>query len=262
MGRSDPPGHTKVTIFTTNSTTLNQYTHYTEESEDSRTKYHQYRIKSTNLIDSYESFKDGRRGLRNTQDYIRDQSYILRDNLREYWKQQYSTLQPIAEGTSLPVPDSQANPYENTNPYQADYRTSVYEETALYEETAPYEETALYKETAPYEETALYKETATYEDEADYEVVNQPYSKHRLLSKYSSSKHSIGHLLSKYSSSKSLHQASSSDSYKRKALQLSPLGSGYISKYSSKRSIKHKSYWKLDDQSGYYYYKHSDSTIS
>ncbi|KAF4469534.1 heterokaryon incompatibility [Fusarium albosuccineum] len=92
MGRSDPPGLAKVTTFTTDGTTLNQYAHYAEESEDGTTKYHQYRIKSTNLIDSHQEFRDGRRGLRNAQDYAKDQSYALRDDLREYWKQQRSTL--------------------------------------------------------------------------------------------------------------------------------------------------------------------------
>lgn len=84
MGKSDPPGHAEVTTFTTDGTTLNQYAHYAEKTEDGTTKYHQYRIKSTNLIDSHQEFKDGRRGLRNAQDYARDQSYTLKDDLKEY----------------------------------------------------------------------------------------------------------------------------------------------------------------------------------
>ncbi|KAL7970113.1 hypothetical protein HDV63DRAFT_394400 [Trichoderma sp. SZMC 28014] len=127
MGRSDPPGHAEVTTFTTDGTTLNQYAHYAEESEDGTTKYHQYRIKSINLIDSHKEFKDGRRSLRNAQDYAKDQSSALRDDLREHWKQNRqlrNTLPSVSEETYLPVPDSQANPYEVTNPYQADYETS------------------------------------------------------------------------------------------------------------------------------------------
>ncbi|CAH0022752.1 unnamed protein product [Clonostachys rhizophaga] len=192
MGRSDPPGHAEVVTFTTDGTTLNQYAHYAEELEDGITKYHQYRIKSTNLIDSYQEFKDGRRGLRNTQDHARDQSYILRDDLKEYWKQQRSKLQPITEGTSLPVPDLQAKPCENTNPYQAGYGTSAY------------------------------KETATYEDSAENEVADQPHSTPQPSSKHSSSKQSW---------SKSPDQAPSSNGHKRKASQPSPLGSGHASKH-------------------------------
>ncbi|KAI1144735.1 hypothetical protein F4825DRAFT_467869 [Nemania diffusa] len=133
----NPPGHAEVTTFTTDGTTLNQYAHYAEETEDGKTKYHQYRIKSTNLIDSYEDFKDGRRGLRNLQDHARNQSYALRDDLQEYYRQHRSDLQPIAKSSYLPVPDTQANPYEDTNPYPTDEQ---------------------------------------YGDEADYEVVDEPYS--------------------------------------------------------------------------------------
>lgn len=100
MGRSDPPGHAEVITFTTDGTTLNQYAHYAEEVEDGITKYHQYRVKSTNLIDSYQEFKDGRRGLRNTQDYARNQSYRLRDDLKEHWKQQRS-ITPTYRGRNL-----------------------------------------------------------------------------------------------------------------------------------------------------------------
>ncbi|KAI8960869.1 hypothetical protein F5Y11DRAFT_328373 [Daldinia sp. FL1419] len=118
MGKSDPPGHAEVTTFTTDGTTLNLFAHYAAETEDGTLEYHQHRIKSTNLIDSHEDFKDGYKQLRNAQDHARNQSYALRDDLREHWKQQRSTLQPITEGTSLPVPDSQANPYEDEADYE------------------------------------------------------------------------------------------------------------------------------------------------
>ncbi|KAH6630211.1 hypothetical protein B0J18DRAFT_93229 [Chaetomium sp. MPI-SDFR-AT-0129] len=98
IGKPDPPGHAEVTTFATDGTTLNQYAHYAEESEDGTTKYHQYRFKSTNLIDSHGGFKDGYKHLRNAQDHARNQSYALRDDLKEYWQQQRSTLQPITEG--------------------------------------------------------------------------------------------------------------------------------------------------------------------
>jgi len=105
LGKPDPPGHAEVTTFTTDGTNLNMYAHYAALSEDGTLEYHQYPIKSTNLIDSYEGFKEGRRGLRNVQDYAKEQSYALRDQLREHWKQHRNGLRPIAEGAPLPVAD-------------------------------------------------------------------------------------------------------------------------------------------------------------
>ncbi|EPE02347.1 hypothetical protein F503_03932 [Ophiostoma piceae UAMH 11346] len=228
IGKPDPPGHAEVTTFATDGTTLNLFAHYAAETEDGTLEYHQYRVKSTNLIDSHEDFRNSYKHIRNAQDHARGQSYALRDDLKEHWKQQRSTLQPIAEGAPLPVPDSQVNPYEDTTPHQVDDGTSAHEEAA------------------------------SYEDEADYEEVDQPHSKRRSSSRHSSSKHSTGHSSTKHSSSKSSHQAPSSDGHKRKASQPSPPGSGHASKHSS----KHKSYWKFDAKSGGYYHKHSDGTIS
>ncbi|KAK3320252.1 hypothetical protein B0T19DRAFT_451516 [Cercophora scortea] len=74
IGKPDPLGHAEVTTFATDGTTLNQYAHYAEESEDGTTKYHQYRFKSTNLINSHGDFKDGYKHLRNAQDHARSQS--------------------------------------------------------------------------------------------------------------------------------------------------------------------------------------------
>jgi len=88
MGRSDPPGHSEVTTFTTDGTTLNLFAHYAAPSTagDGTVEYHQHPVKSTNLMDSHQGLKDGRRGLRNAQDYARKQSYALRDQLMEYWR--------------------------------------------------------------------------------------------------------------------------------------------------------------------------------
>ncbi|EAQ89664.1 predicted protein [Chaetomium globosum CBS 148.51] len=86
----DPLNHASVITSTTDGTTLNQYAHYAEELEDGTTKYHQYRIKSTNP-NSHEDFKDGYKRLRNAQDYAKGQSYILKDELQGHWKQQRSS---------------------------------------------------------------------------------------------------------------------------------------------------------------------------
>ncbi|KAI1740627.1 hypothetical protein F4680DRAFT_94078 [Xylaria scruposa] len=121
LGKSDPPGHAEVTTFTTDGTNLNLFAHYAAPSEDGTLRYHQYPIKSTNLIDSHQGLKDGRRGLRNEQEQARKQSYILRDQLKEHWKQRRSGLYPIAEVAPLPLPDG------------------TLEETKVYEDEAGYE---------------------------------------------------------------------------------------------------------------------------
>ncbi|KAK3334066.1 hypothetical protein B0T19DRAFT_459621 [Cercophora scortea] len=85
IGEPDPPGHAAVTTFTTDGTTLNFFGHFAAES-DGQLEYHQYPISTVNLKGSYEDFKRGRRQLRNAQDYAREQSYQLRDRLKEHWK--------------------------------------------------------------------------------------------------------------------------------------------------------------------------------
>ena len=99
LGKSDPPGHAEVTTFTTDGTTLNLFAHYAV-SADGILKYHQYPVRSTNLTDSQQALRDGRRGLRNEQDHARKQSYALRDQLKEHWQKHRDALQPHANGTS------------------------------------------------------------------------------------------------------------------------------------------------------------------
>lgn len=86
LRKLDPPGHAEVTTFTTDGTNLAFYVHYAALSENSTLEYHQYLVKSTNLIDSHQGLKDGRRGLRNEQDYAFKLSNALRDQLREHWE--------------------------------------------------------------------------------------------------------------------------------------------------------------------------------
>ncbi|KAK0655461.1 hypothetical protein B0T16DRAFT_310727, partial [Cercophora newfieldiana] len=88
MGKSDPPRHAVITTFTTDGTNLNMYAHYAIPSEEDADtlEYHQYQYASTNIKDSYQGYKEGRRGLRNAQDHAREQSYALKDQLEEHWK--------------------------------------------------------------------------------------------------------------------------------------------------------------------------------
>lgn len=86
MGKRDPLGHSEITTFATNGTTINFYAHHFTV-RDGWPEYHQYRYASENVTDTYEGYLDGRRGLRNAQDYAREQSYALKDQLRRHWDQ-------------------------------------------------------------------------------------------------------------------------------------------------------------------------------
>jgi hypothetical protein len=103
MGKSDPPGHAEITTFTTDGTNLDFYAHYaTPSADDENTlEYHQYLYATANVKHTHQGHKDGRKGLRNAQDHAKEQSYALRDQLKERWKQQRRTLHPITEATPL-----------------------------------------------------------------------------------------------------------------------------------------------------------------
>lgn len=106
IGKPDPPRHSEVVTFTTDGTNLNLFAHYAAQSEDGRLQYHQYPVSSTNLASSHQSFKDGRRGLRNGQDWARQQAYFLRDQLKEQWKQNcHASLHEDAEKAPLTAAD-------------------------------------------------------------------------------------------------------------------------------------------------------------
>jgi hypothetical protein len=110
LGESDPPGHAKVTTFTTDGTNFNFYAHHATPAEDGTLEYHQFRYASANVVDSHQGHKDSRRGLRNQQDQAKEQSYDLRNRLKEHWKQRRDA---IAKG----VPDDN---FEETNANEDD----------------------------------------------------------------------------------------------------------------------------------------------
>ncbi|KAK3336992.1 hypothetical protein B0T19DRAFT_348997 [Cercophora scortea] len=119
MGRSDPPGHAEVTTFTTDGTNLNMYAHYATPSEEDKNtlEYHQFQYASANIKDSYQGHKEGRKGLRNQQDHARQQSYALRDQLKEHWRQRHD-LQTITEGAPLPAVDGTYEANEDEAGYE------------------------------------------------------------------------------------------------------------------------------------------------
>ncbi|RSL46803.1 hypothetical protein CEP53_010192 [Fusarium sp. AF-6] len=95
IGKPSTAGHSKVTTFTTDGTNLNFFAHHAIPSEDNTTEYHQYPISSLNLTTSYQDFRQGYRQLRNVQDYAREESYRLRDQLKQHWKARKSQPAPL-----------------------------------------------------------------------------------------------------------------------------------------------------------------------
>lgn len=95
IGKTSIAGHAKITTFTTDGTNLNFFAHYATPPEDGTAKYNQYPISSTNLTISHQDFKKGYRQLRNAQDYAREESYKLRDQLEEHWKAKRSQFAPL-----------------------------------------------------------------------------------------------------------------------------------------------------------------------
>ncbi|KAI8722597.1 hypothetical protein NCS52_00403800 [Fusarium sp. LHS14.1] len=85
----------KITTFTSDGANLNLFAHYATTSEDGTAKYHQYPISSTNLTISHENFREGYRRLRNAQDCAREESYKLRDQLKEHWEDRKSQPAPL-----------------------------------------------------------------------------------------------------------------------------------------------------------------------
>ncbi|RSL48258.1 hypothetical protein CEP54_013025 [Fusarium duplospermum] len=111
LGEPSIAGHAKVTTFTTDGTNLNLFAHYATPSEDGTTEYHQYPINSTILTNSLQDFRQGYRQIRNAQDYAREESYKLRDQLKENWKAKRSQPVPLPsiEGEPLRPRHSKAS---------------------------------------------------------------------------------------------------------------------------------------------------------
>lgn len=128
MRRSDPPGHAEITTFTTNGEQINFFAHYAAEAEDGTLEYHQFPIKSTSLVNSYGHHEEGRRALRNAQDYAREQSYALMDQLKEHWKQQQRRQQRQQQqwrsgGLHQPAPGPASSPEHGESHYPHSYHS-------------------------------------------------------------------------------------------------------------------------------------------
>ncbi|KAK3985096.1 hypothetical protein QBC44DRAFT_335789 [Cladorrhinum sp. PSN332] len=91
MDIADPAGHASIITFATNGRTLDIFAHYSEPSKDDEIKahYYQHRLATSDLHASYQTFRDGRRMLRNAQDYALEQLYQLRDQLEGHYRKKY-----------------------------------------------------------------------------------------------------------------------------------------------------------------------------
>ena len=108
IGKPDPAGHSYVSSFTTDGTTVNTFAHFAE-SRSNQTIYNQYPVTSTLLTASFEDYKKGRRQLRNLQDLAKANSYALRDELLEYIPADESEKSAVAQEPD-PNPDELAGP--------------------------------------------------------------------------------------------------------------------------------------------------------
>ncbi|KAM0424968.1 hypothetical protein ACHAPT_009769 [Fusarium lateritium] len=103
LGEPGSPSHLAVTTFTSNGEHISFFAHHALPiGEDGAVEYHQCRLTRTDLTESFESFKKGRRQIRNAQDYAREQSCALRDQLRKKRKSQRSRGSSAALGTRAP----------------------------------------------------------------------------------------------------------------------------------------------------------------
>ena len=104
MGRADSPSTAHVGSFISDGTHLTTFTHYATKDASGKLVYHQWPVTDTNIQLSSQSFKTGRRQLRNLQDWTRENSYLLKEELLDHHKlsQAQSNEQPIPEGNECP----------------------------------------------------------------------------------------------------------------------------------------------------------------
>jgi len=105
VGNPDPARHAKVLSFATDGTWITFFAHYAAQSWEGKLEYHQYPIAWTSLVNSYEGFKQGRRQLRNLQDYAMRLSYTLGHAVQERYKRHQDSKQVDVKETLVTVPD-------------------------------------------------------------------------------------------------------------------------------------------------------------
>jgi hypothetical protein len=85
LGSLDPIGSAHVITFTSDGSSINTFANYSLEGRDGQIEYHQYPITIAPITLNHEEFTTGRRQLRNLQDYAKETSEKLRDELNEKW---------------------------------------------------------------------------------------------------------------------------------------------------------------------------------
>ncbi|KAI1110419.1 hypothetical protein F5Y14DRAFT_429016 [Nemania sp. NC0429] len=84
LGEQVPSSDAEVISFITEGSVLKIHAHYASREKDGSDKYHQFLVQAY-LLDFYNQFKECRIGLRNAQDYAKEQSFLLRDRLKQRW---------------------------------------------------------------------------------------------------------------------------------------------------------------------------------
>ncbi|KAJ2896994.1 hypothetical protein MKZ38_005057 [Zalerion maritima] len=226
MGKEDPPGHAAITTFTTDGTNLNLYAHYAAPLEENKDilEYHQYPISSTNIKDTYQGYKEGRKSLRNLQGHAKDRSYDLKSQLKEHWKHSRNKPPPV-EGVYPPdvePPPHIIDGYEDASPHVQ--REEAEDEEDDYEIVQP----TTHRESSRHSKSSHYHHSSQHSSKSHHSSK----SSHHPSPRSSKSHHSSSETSHKESS----RHAPSSESHKRKASQTSSHGSSHSSsRYESKR---------------------------
>ncbi|KAK3366698.1 hypothetical protein B0T24DRAFT_681899 [Lasiosphaeria ovina] len=223
MGKSDPAGHASVLTVTTDGRAVNVFGHYAAPSAGGdKPKYHQYRLTTAHMDESYDDFKKGRKQLRNAQDFAREQSHHLKNQLQEHWK----TSQARASGPSLLPRDFPLPTVESTLPL--DHLLLPAQPDPDGDEEAGYEVTEPACMPTPHTSS---------------KTVHQ--AKHNMGASHSSSHSAVASPRSRDYASRSSHKRKASSS----SSQLS-------------KSSKDPGYWQLDEVIDHHFHVHRDGACT
>ena len=116
MGKTDSLSAAHVGSFISDGKHIMTFAHYAMQDSSGNIVYHLWPATDTNIQMSHESFRTGRRQLRNLQDWTRENSYSLQEELVDHYKfsQAQRTEQPIPEAPE----ENEFSQYDNgSKPY-------------------------------------------------------------------------------------------------------------------------------------------------
>ena len=93
MGRTDSPGAAYVGSFISDGKHVMTFAHYATRDASGTINYHQWPVTDTNIQLDHSSFKTGRRQTRNLQNWTRENSYQLKEELLEHYRLQQAQCQ-------------------------------------------------------------------------------------------------------------------------------------------------------------------------